>query len=80
MARSFRPAAIVLDIGLPVVDGYEVARQLRAIPELHAAQIIAVTGYGQTSDITRALAAGVDHHRVKPVEIDDLRGLLDGAV
>jgi PAS domain S-box-containing protein len=75
-AQSFRPDAIVLDIGLPGMDGYEVARRLRARPETADKLIIAVTGYGQKEDRQRALAAGFDHHLVKPIESETLIQLL----
>lgn len=75
-AREQSPEAIVLDIGLPGMDGYEVARRLRQEP--HGAQVllIAVTGYGQEEDRQRALEAGFDHHLVKPVDIARLRKLI----
>jgi len=75
-AQSFRPDAIVLDIGLPGMDGYEVARRLRARPETADKLIVAVTGYGQKEDRERAHAAGFDHHLVKPIESDTLIRLL----
>ena len=75
-AQSFRPDGVVLDIGLPGMDGYEVARRLRARPETAAALIVAVTGYGQNEDRKRARAAGFDHHLVKPIESDTLLNLL----
>lgn len=75
-ARSFRPDALVLDIGLPGMDGYEVARRLRERPETADKLIIAVTGYGQKEDRERAHAAGFDHHLVKPIESETLLRLL----
>ena len=76
MAQSFVPDAVVLDIGLPGMDGYEVARRLRARPETAGALIVAVTGYGQKEDRERSRAAGFDHHLVKPIESDALLMLL----
>ena len=70
--------AVVLDIGLPGLDGYEVARRLRARPETAGALIVAVTGYGQKEDRERSRAAGFDHHLVKPIESDALLVLLRG--
>ncbi len=67
-ARAFRPDVILLDIGLPGVDGYELARRFRALDETSGARVIAVTGYGQPSDRARSSAAGFDHHLVKPVD------------
>ncbi|HEX8883206.1 MAG TPA: ATP-binding protein, partial [Noviherbaspirillum sp.] len=75
-AQSFRPDAIVLDIGLPGMDGYEVARRLRMRPETAEKLIVAVTGYGQKEDRERAHAAGFDHHLVKPIESETLIRLL----
>lgn len=75
-AREQSPEAIVLDIGLPGMDGYEVARRLRREPHGAAALLIAVTGYGQEEDRLRALEAGFDHHLVKPVDIARLRKLI----
>jgi CheY-like chemotaxis protein len=67
-ARGFRPDEVLLDIGLPGIDGYEVARKLRTFEETRGARMIAVTGYGQPSDRERSSAAGFDHHLVKPVD------------
>ncbi|MBV8877833.1 MAG: response regulator [Gammaproteobacteria bacterium] len=58
---------VLLDIGLPQIDGYELARRLRMVPELRATRLIAVTGYGQPQDRERARAAGFDEHLIKPV-------------
>ena len=77
-AQSFQPDAVVLDIGLPGMDGYEVARRLRARPESAAMLIVAVTGYGHMEDRERAHAAGFDHHLVKPIESETLLKLLGG--
>lgn len=68
--------AIVLDIGLPGMDGYEVARLLRQKPWGRHALLIAVTGYGQDEDKQRAMDAGFDHHLVKPVDLIRLKSLL----
>jgi len=62
------PALMFVDIGLPGMDGYELVRRLRALPETAQARIVAVTGYGQPSDRARALEAGFDEHLVKPVQ------------
>lgn len=67
---EFDPEVILLDIGLPVMDGYEVARRLREIG--NKARLVALTGYGQAKDVQRARAAGFDSHLVKPVELPDL--------
>ena len=76
-ARRESPQMLFLDIGLPDLDGYELARRLRAMPETADAVLVAVTGYGQAGDRDRAHEAGFDHHLVKPVKLVDLRRLLD---
>jgi signal transduction histidine kinase len=72
MAAHWRPQVALLDIGLPVMDGYEVARRLTAIPGCERTRLIAVTGYGQESDRERSRQAGFDEHLVKPVDLDQL--------
>ncbi len=66
----------LLDIGMPVMDGYELASRLRALPEMRDAFIVAMTGYGQPSDRARALARGFDDHIVKPVDLERLMARL----
>ena len=75
-ARKEAPEVFLLDIGLPDMDGNELARRLRAQPETAGAVLIAVTGYGQESDRNAAIAAGFDHYLVKPVDTVKLDGLL----
>jgi len=75
-AIRVRPHACLLDIGLPDIDGHELARRLRALPETADAMLIALTGYGQLDDQKRAQEAGFDHHMVKPANIDKLLELL----
>lgn len=75
-AAGFQPRAVLLDIGLPGMDGYEVARRMRELPGLRDVLMIAITGYGQEEDRTRSKAAGFDHHLVKPVDPDTLSRLL----
>jgi CheY-like chemotaxis protein len=75
-APEFKPDAAFLDIGLPVMDGYELATRLRELPGLEGIKLIAVTGYGQESDRRRSAAAGFQHHLVKPVNLDALETLL----
>jgi CheY-like chemotaxis protein len=75
-ARTFRPDFVLLDIGLPGMDGYQVASTLREDDFSKDAVIIAVTGYGQDEDRRRTLAAGFDHHLVKPVNFDSLIALI----
>jgi CheY-like chemotaxis protein/two-component sensor histidine kinase len=72
------PAALFLDIGLPDMDGYELARRLRQLPQTAGALLVAVTGYGHASDRERALQAGFDHHLVKPVRLSSVLEVLAG--
>jgi signal transduction histidine kinase/ActR/RegA family two-component response regulator len=67
---------ILVDIGLPGMDGYALAGHIRALPNLGAMRLVALTGYGQDEDRRRALAAGFDQHLVKPIDIDRLQALL----
>ena len=76
-ARRAPPDVFLLDIGLPGMDGNELARRLRAQPETAGAVMIAVTGYGQAEDRRQTAAAGFDHHLVKPLDIHELTRLLD---
>ncbi len=73
---EFQPEVVLLDIGLPGMSGYEVAEQLRRRPEYEGMLIVALTGWGQEEDRRRSLAAGIDHHLVKPVDVADLEKLL----
>jgi CheY-like chemotaxis protein len=82
VALRFRPEVILLDIGLPEIDGYEVAYRIRQQDVLRDVVLIAMTGYGQPEDRQRSLAVGFDHHLVKPAEFAELQGILasvDGA-
>ncbi len=76
-AEQWQPEAVFLDIGLPGMDGYEVAERLRELPHAKDAVLIAITGYGQDDDRLRSVRAGIDHHLVKPVAPDALRNLID---
>jgi PAS domain S-box-containing protein len=69
IAEAFKPATAFIDIGLPVMDGYELAAKLRAMPSLAGMRLIALTGYGQEADRRRGREAGFDDHLVKPVDI-----------
>lgn len=75
-ARAYRPDLILLDIGLPNLDGYEVARRLRKQPDNERTLIVALTGYGQDADQRRSRAVGFDCHLVKPVDFDMIQLLL----
>jgi PAS domain S-box-containing protein len=72
LAAKAPPEVALLDIGLPVMDGYEVARRLREIPGCKRTRLIALTGYGQESDRERSRQAGFDQHLVKPVDLDEV--------
>jgi CheY-like chemotaxis protein len=76
-AIGLRPEIALVDLGLPTVDGYEVARQIRAALGLAAPLLIALTGYGAPEQRSQALAAGFDLHIVKPVEPERLSALLE---
>jgi len=78
IAQSFRPEVVLLDIGLPGLDGYQVARLLRARPEMATAILVAVTGYGTNEERELAREAGFDHHLVKPIDPEVLRDFLSG--
>jgi CheY-like chemotaxis protein len=69
-AAQMRPHVVLIDIGLPDLDGYEVARRLRAADSQQPAALIALTGYGQAEDQRRALEAGFDAHLTKPVSAE----------
>ena len=76
IAAEFRPAIAFLDIGLPVMDGYELAARLRDLPELNGIKLFALTGYGQASDRKQTQNAGFDHHFVKPIDLDVIAAVL----
>jgi signal transduction histidine kinase len=75
-AAEFAPDTVLLDIGLPGMDGYEIARRLRAQPTFAGTRLIALTGWGQDADRDRSRAAGFDLHLVKPVDPSELRRVL----
>lgn len=78
VTTSFRPHLLLLDIGMPGMDGYEVARRLRERSETKGLLLVALTGWGQETDRQRSREAGFDQHLVKPVAPADLRALLEG--
>ena len=78
LLEAFRPEVAVLDIGLPVMDGYELAARLRSNPVTAHCLLIALTGYGQSHDRTRSEQGGFQHHLVKPVDIVKLIKLVAG--
>jgi len=75
-ARDFRPEVVLVDLALPGINGYEVARRLRELPENGSMLIAAVTGYGSPEDRQRSAEAGLDAHFVKPLDIDALQGMI----
>jgi CheY-like chemotaxis protein len=77
-AAAFRPDVVLLDIGLPGMDGYEVALKMRELPGLRNIRLVAVTGYGRSDDRLRARDAGFDDHLTKPVEFAVLERALAG--
>ena len=78
-ALAFMPDIVLLDIGLPGMDGYEVARRLRVEASLDGLIIVALTGYGSESDRDRSKESGIDAHLVKPVEPDALVAIIENA-
>jgi CheY-like chemotaxis protein len=77
-AATFKPDVVLLDIGLPGMDGYEVAQKMRELPGLRDIRLVAVTGYGRSDDRMRAREAGFDDHLTKPVEFAVLERTLAG--
>lgn len=75
-ARQFRPDVVLLDIELPGIDGYEVAKSLRQFTELDQTVIVAITGYGQPEDQARSREVGINYHYTKPIDLPSLRKLL----
>jgi CheY-like chemotaxis protein len=75
-AFELRPAVIVMDLGLPEIDGCEVARRMRGMAELKGVRLLALTGHGRDEDRQRTRDAGFDHHLVKPVDLDELERLV----
>jgi len=77
LCQTFKPDVVLLDLGMPGMDGYEVAQHLRASPAGQTLQLIAISGWGQDEDRRRSAAAGFDQHLVKPVSPQTLLGYLD---
>jgi CheY-like chemotaxis protein len=80
MLDDFAPALAILDIGLPGMDGYELAAELRQQPGFASTHLVAMTGYGQPADHSRSLAAGFAAHLVKPVSASQLYALMNEPV
>jgi signal transduction histidine kinase/CheY-like chemotaxis protein len=79
LARRDPPEVAILDIGLPVMDGFELARRMRQDPRLAGTRLVALTGYGQPTDRSQALAAGFDEHLVKPIDVEALVAALSSS-
>jgi CheY-like chemotaxis protein len=77
VAARFHPQVALLDIGLPVIDGYELATRLRALPGAADCRFIALTGYGQEQDRRRSHEAKFEEHLVKPVDLDHLAASIE---
>jgi len=77
LAEEFEPHVAILDIGLPVMDGYELARRFGEHPRTSQVRLVALTGHGRRQDLDRSLAAGFLAHLVKPVDLAQLRSVLD---
>jgi two-component system CheB/CheR fusion protein len=77
-AARVRPQVVLCDVGLPDIDGLEVARSLRRDTTLAGTRLIALTGYGQAEDVRQAIEAGFDAHVTKPINLDQLMALLAG--
>lgn len=77
VAEAFRPTVALLDLALPGIDGYELARRIREHPELRDMKLIAVTGFGQARDRATTTSAGFDLHLVKPVDLGELVHILN---
>jgi CheY-like chemotaxis protein len=73
---AFHPDVVLLDIGMPGMDGHEVARRIRSQPQFASTRLVALTGWGQDEDRRRTQESGFDHHLTKPVDIASLQGLL----
>ncbi len=76
LAQEFKPDIVLVDLGLPGISGYEVARRLRNHPELRNVCIVAQTGWGETADRRRTKEAGFDHHLLKPLDPEELRSIV----
>jgi CheY-like chemotaxis protein len=75
--ESFQPHVAMLDIGLPDMDGYTLARHIRESSRFAGLKLVAITGYGQPDDISRASEAGFDAHLVKPLDFSLLRRIME---
>lgn len=79
LAQTFAPDLVLCDLGLPGLSGYQVARAMRADPQLRRARLVAVSGYARSADVALALEAGFDEHAAKPLSLARLEAILRGA-
>ena len=79
IAEHFHPEVVLLDLGMPKLDGYEAVRRMAARPWARSSLLVAITGWGQEADRQRTRQAGFHRHLVKPVDLDALGQLIDGA-
>ena len=77
--ETFKPEIIFMDLAMPRLDGVAATQRIRALPQCQRVRIVALTGWGQATDRQRTRAAGMDHHLIKPVSLDDLRSVLAAA-
>jgi CheY-like chemotaxis protein len=77
VAQAYQPQVILLDIGLPGMDGLQVARALRLQPQFAETLLVATSGYGQAHDLQRSLDSGMNHHFTKPIQLPELEALLN---
>ena len=75
-AMEYQPDVVLLDIGLPGLNGYEIAKRIRQAPSLRHVMLVALTGYGQDADRQLALQAGFNHHLVKPARLEQIQQIL----
>jgi two-component system CheB/CheR fusion protein len=76
LVRAHQPDVVLLDIAMPGLDGYEVARRLRQMPSMNKALLVAITGYGSDADVRRCKETGIDYHFTKPVDPPELQRVL----
>jgi CheY-like chemotaxis protein len=74
--RTFRPNVVLADLGLPRMNGYQLAAELRRLPQMQGVPLLAVSGFGQESDVKKSHEAGFSHHLVKPIKPDELKQIL----
>jgi CheY-like chemotaxis protein len=77
LVEAHRPDVVLMDLGMPRMDGYQLARRIRALPGGNAMTLIAVSGWGQAADLARSREAGIDQHLLKPVDPARLREMLE---